>query len=431
MSRNHLGFTLFMSLLLIAPKIPLRISGGAERSSVSMGIVGLVLWYLIYPKKMFCFPRISIFHPSFWIIMFAIYAFVVSLLSTRIASIAYSVQFLLYVILGTVLMKQYAYNFSNMNHNRTRMIFFAIAILFSVGILISVLTGPIYPHQVGATQRQWAGFKIQHGVGFSEAYNMAAPVVVFFLAACIYMYRDKIWKKWILLNLLLFALLATLSRSAIFSFALALGFIHCLDSIVPLVRRASIKVSVLKVFGFVVLFFGSLIIILQSQATTKALMLGVFSGFDLTHQHGVVSRDMGLRFSLWAWGLDNWKSGGLLEMIFGGGFRSSMTVGAAWKDAHNVYITILGDFGIVGLALLLAALFVALFRYTNLILTDKAGAIERFGLVVVLTLSIHNTTGPYFYSPISLTLLIFTFAVTLRFIEYNRSGALKLIPCSK
>ena len=126
MSHNNIGFALFMSLLLIAPKIPLRIPGGAERSSVSMGIVGLVLWYLIYPKKMFCFPRISIFHPSFWIIMFAIYAFVVSLLSTKMASIAYSVQFLLYVILGTVLMKQYAYNFSNMNHNRTRLLFVAI-----------------------------------------------------------------------------------------------------------------------------------------------------------------------------------------------------------------------------------------------------------------------------------------------------------------
>ncbi len=431
MSHNNIGFALFMSLLLIAPKIPLRIPGGAERSSVSMGIVGLVLWYLIYPKKMFCFPRISIFHPSFWIIMFAIYAFVVSLLSTKMASIAYSVQFLLYVILGTVLMKQYAYNFSNMNHNRTRLIFFAIAIVFSVGILISVLTGPIYPHQVGATQRKWAGLAIQHGVGFSEAYNIAAPVAMFFLVACIYMYRGKTWKKCILLCLLLFALLATLSRGAIFSFALALGFVCFLDSIVPLVQRASIKVSVLKISGFVTLFFCSLIFILQSHATTRALMSGVLSGFGLTHQDGVVSRDMDARFSLWAWGMDVWTSGGLLKMIFGGGFRSSMTVGAAWKDAHNVYITILGDFGIVGLALLLAAFFVALFRYTNLILTDKAGAIERFGLVTVLTLSIHNVTGPYLYSPISLTLLIFTFAVTLRFTEHNRSCALNLIPCSK
>lgn len=413
MSRNNLGFALFMSLLLIAPKIPLRISGGAAGSSVSLGLAGLVLWYLAYPEKLFCFPRLNFSHPLSWLIIFAIYAFTVSVLSTDIVSIAYSLQYLLYVVLGTILMKRYKYNFANTNHNCARSIFFAIAIAFSVGILISVLTGPIYPHQVRTTQRQWAGLAIQQGVGFSEAYNIAAPVVIFFAAACIYLYRGKTWKKWILLSLLLFALLATLSRGAIFSFALALGFVYCLDSVEPLVQRFSVKVSVLKSIGFVALIFGSLILILVTHSTTKALLLAILSGFGLGHQHGVVSRAMAARFNLWAWGMDVWTSGGLLKMIFGGGFRSSMTVGAAWKDAHNVYITILGDFGIVGLALFLAALFVAFFRYTNLLLTDKAGRIERFGLMVVLALSIHNMTGPYFYSPICLSLLIFTFAITL------------------
>ena len=102
-------------------------------------------------------------------------------------------------------------------------------------------------------------------------------------------------------------------------------------------------------------------------------------------------------------------------MIFGGGFRSSMTIlsdRGTWKDAHNVYITILGDFGVVGLTLFLAALFVALLRYIRLFLTDKVGRIERFGLMAVLALSIHNLTGPYSYSPVCLSLLIFTLAVT-------------------
>ena len=415
MSRNNLGFVLFMSLLLIAPKIPLKIPGGAAGSSVSLGLAGLVLWYLAYPEKLFYFPRLNFSHPLSWLIIFAIYAFVVSLLSGRMVSIAYSVQFLLYVVIGSILTRRYRYNFANTNHNRARSIFFAIAIAFSVGILISVLTGPIYPHQVRTTQRQWAGLAIQQGVGFSEGYSMAAPVVIFFAAACIYLYRGKTWKKWILLSLLLFALLATLSRGAIFSFALALGFVYCLDSVEPLVRRVSIKVSALKNIGFVISALSFLIILigLGIYSVNKSVLIAILSGFGLSHQHGVVSRDMATRFNLWAWGMDVWTSGGLLKMIFGGGFRSSMTVGAAWKDAHNVYITILGDFGIVGLALFLAALFVAFFRYTNLLLTDKAGRIERFGLMAVLALSIHNMTGPYFYSPVCLSLLIFTFAVTL------------------
>lgn len=410
---NHVGFAVFMLLLLIAPKIPLRIPGGAERSSVSLGIVGLVLWYLTYSKKLFCFPRIKISHPLFWIIIFAIYAFIVSFLSTNIVSIVYSFQYLFYVVFGTVLMKRYRYNFYNTNHNCARSIFFAIAIVFSVGILVSVLTGPIYPQLTLATQRQWAGLRIQHGVGFSEAYSIAASPAIFFVAACIYLYRDKIWKKLILLSLLLFALLATLSRGAIFSFALTLGFVYCLDSVEPFTKRASIKVSVFKNIAFVAMIIGPLILIMMNHSTTKALLRAICVGFGLTPQHDVVSKDMAARFSLWTWGLDNWASGGLLKMIFGGGFRSSMTAGYAWKDAHNVYITILGDFGIVGLALFLAALFVAFFRYTNLILKNKAGRFEKFGLMVVLALSIQNMTGPYFYSPISLSLLIFTFAVTL------------------
>jgi O-antigen ligase len=378
-----------------------------------LGIAGLVLWYLTYPKKLFFFPRIKISHPLFWIITFAIYAFIVSLLAINIVSIVYSFQFLFYAVVGTVLMKRYRYNFYNTNHNHARSIFFAIAIVFSVGILVSVLTGPIYPQLAQATQRQWAGFLIQHGVGFSEAYSIAALPAIFFVAACIYLYRDKIWKKLILLSLLLFALLATLSRGAIFSFAIAMALAYCLDNLVPFIKRGNLKISVFKNIGFVAMIIGPLILITMNHSTTKALLRAIRVGFGLTPQHDVVSKDMAARFSLWTWGLDNWASGGLLKMIFGGGFRSSMTVGSAWQDAHNVYITILGDFGIVGLALFLAALFVAFFRYVRLFLTGKAQSIQKFGLLVLVALSIDNMTGPYFYSPISLFLLIFTFAVTL------------------
>lgn len=415
MSRNNIGFALFMSLLLIAPKIPLRISGGAAGSSVSLGLAGLVLWYLAYPEKLFCFPRLNFSHPLSWLIIFAIYAFIVSVLSTDIISIAYSLQYLLYVVLGTILMKRYGCNFANMNCKRARSILFAVGIVFSIGIVVSLFTGPIYPHQVRTTQRQWAGLAIQQGVGFSEAYNIAAPVVIFFAAACIYLYRGKTWKKWILLSLLLFALLATLSRGAIFSFALALGFVYCLDSVEPLVQRASVKVSVLKNIRFVTLTFAALVItlIVAIHSTNKWLLPAILSGLGLTHQHSVVSTDMAARFSLWAWGMDVWASGNLLRMVFGGGFRSSMTVGAAWKDAHNVYISILGDFGIIGLVLFLGTLSAAFFRYARLFLTGKARGIEKFGLLVLLTLSIDNMTGPYFYSPIPLSILIFTFAITL------------------
>lgn len=417
MSRNNLGFVLFMSLLLIAPKIPLKIPGGAERSSVSLGLAGLMIWFLACPKRPFSFPRIGAWHPLFWIIIFAIYAFVVSLLSESVVSIAYSVQYLLYVVLGTILMKRYGSNFANMNCKRARSILFAVGIVFSIGIVASFLTGPIYPHQVRSTQRHWAGLTIQQGVGFSESQNIAGPVVIFFLAACIYMYRGQTWKKCILLCLLFLALLSTLSRSPIISFLLAFAFVCCLDNFGPIIQRGSIKVSVLKDMAFVILAFSLSVtaFLLGTYCVNKSLPFAILSGFGLSQGYSTVSSDTSLRFGHWAWGMDMCASQSLLKMIFGGGFRSSMVAAdyGAWKDAHNMYITILGDFGILGLTLFLAALFVAFLRYARFFLTDKAGRAERFGLIAVLALSIHNMTGPYFYSPVCLSLLILTFAVTL------------------
>lgn len=67
----------------------------------------------------------------------------------------------------------------------------------------------------------------------------------------------------------------------------------------------------------------------------------------------------------------------------------------------------------IGFALFLGTLSAAFFRYTHSFLTGKARGIEKFGLLVLLRLSIDNMTGPYFYSPVCVSLLIFTFAVTL------------------
>ena len=247
---------------------------------------------------------------------------------------------------------------------------------------------------------------------------MAGVVIIFFLAACMYLYRGEVWKKWLLLCLFLSALLATLSRGAIFSFALALGFVYCLDSVEPLVQRASIKVSLLKNIRLVTFALAFVVIALTVAIylTNKSLLPAILSGFGLSQGYSVVSSDASLRLGHWAWGMDVWTSGGLLKMIFGGGFRSSMLISAGrgtWHTAHNMYITILGDFGVVGLTLFLGALFVAFFRYAHLFLTCKAQGIEKFGLLVLLALSIDNMTGPYFYSPVCLSLLIFVFAVTL------------------
>jgi hypothetical protein len=417
--RDHIGFALFMFLLLIAPKVPLgAIFGIAKKSSMSLGIIGLVLWYITSFKKPFYFPRIKISHPLCWLIIFAVYAFIISLFFINIISVIYSVQYLLYVLIGTILMKRYSPNFTNENCRCAYSILFAVAVVYSLGIIVSIFSGPIYPHQVLFTHGEWGGLLVQKGVGFAENQNMAGPVVMFFTAACIYLYHGKIWKKWIFLTLLLFALLGTLSRGSIFSFILAAIFVYCMDNAEPFSQRVAIKVTVFRdvVFFMLVMSFLIILIALGMYFFNKSYLIAILTGLGLDSQQGVVTRDVGARIYRWNGGINNWTSQSITKMIFGGGFRSSMVLEhnfRAWKDADNMYITFLGDFGIVGLVLFLVALFVAFFHYIRLFLVGKAQNFEKFGLLVLLSLSIDNMTGSFFYSPICLSLLIFTFVLTL------------------
>ncbi len=417
MSRNHAGFALFLFLLLIAPQIPVASLVGAARSNVSLGLAALLVWYLSYPKKLLYFPAISTSHPFLWLMLFAVYAFIISLLSTRITSISYAVQFLGYTILGTILFKRYARYCGGAGCYNSSWILFGIAAIYATGVLFSALMKPIYSYQL-QRHKSWESIDIQRSSGFCENPNMAGFVVVFFLFACLYLYRQAQWKRWLLFCLLLAAMLATVSRSAMFSCIAAAFFVYLIGMIEPLVQRASIKtkVSVHFVFAasavclFVVIFISSLWFVDQSFLSAH------FSGYGLTPQGDILSKDFTSRLELWKWGIDAWASHGTLRMIFGGGFRSSMTVlseRGTWMDAHNMYITILDEFGIVGLALFLVFLCTAFFRYLRKFLSAQAQNTDTFGLLVLLTLSIDNMTGTYFYSPICLSLLIFTMAVTL------------------
>lgn len=417
MLRNHIGFALFMLLLLIAPKIPIKIPGGIERSSVSLGLAGLIIWFLTYPGKIFHLPQIAPSHPLFWIILFAIYAFVVSLFSLSIVSIAYSVQFLAYAVLGTILMRRSAQDLLKTNWQSTDIILSGIALIYSVGILISLFTGPIYPHQTFWTIRHWGGLNIQQGVGFSESQNAAGAVAIFFIAAGAYMPRNETNQKQILVCLPLLALLATLSRSAIISFLLAFTLLFCLDKLSVITQRDRNKAPAVKDTGLVLLVLGFAVVaaLLGIYLVNKSLLQAVLSGFGLSGGPSVIWSDFCARLDLWRRGLNTWASKGLPAMVFGSGFRKSMAISSygTWYTPHNVYIAILGDFGIVGLVLFLTAIFKAMVHYARPLLTGKARRSEKFGLMVVSAMSIHNLTGEFFYSPICLSLLIFTLAATL------------------
>ena len=52
MKRDHFGFAVFIILLLLVPKLPIDLGNAApERSSLGLGAVGLVFWFLILKDR--------------------------------------------------------------------------------------------------------------------------------------------------------------------------------------------------------------------------------------------------------------------------------------------------------------------------------------------------------------------------------------------
>ena len=185
MLRSHLGFGLFLLLLLVAPKLPVALSGGAARSGVSLGFIGFIGWYLLCPERLFRYPVITVRHAFFWVLAFALYAFIISLLSTKTVSIAYSIQFLFYSVCGIALMGCRALRPAPLHSHTSRSILFAVGITYCLGVLVSVYVGPIYSHQTLATRRHWGGFIIPQGIGFAESQNIAGAVTIVFLMAIV------------------------------------------------------------------------------------------------------------------------------------------------------------------------------------------------------------------------------------------------------
>ena len=152
---------------------------------------------------------------------------------------------------------------------------------------------------------------IQRGVGFSENTNAAGLVLVFFLAACMFLYWDKAWRKWLVLSLLLLAMLVTLSRTAIVSFGVALAFVYSLAMLEPLLHRVSIKRWLVRNAGHFLLVSCSLIVGLISAILLfkPSLVAALMAGFGVAQRSGIIERDVTDRFALWAWGIEVWASG--------------------------------------------------------------------------------------------------------------------------
>ena len=419
MKRDHICFAILLFLLLIAPEVPLGVIhiSGPELSSFSIAFIGLLFWLLISPMSILRLrKRLS------WgvlVVFFALYGWMISLISGNLLSILYSLQYFFYTILGFLIIRTYFLKSLKLNEfHKISQVFIIIGIFFSLGILVSVIIGPIYPHQTQWTQRMVEDIFIQRGVGFTENPNVAGGIQIFFLAASIFLYPSGARYQRIATAIMAFGLLLTLSRSAILSFiAAALALVCIWFMRAMLAGKINYRLAYrLTTYVFLVCIIP---IILMALFQGDFGALGpdpsgkIILGLGLSN-YASIGEDASTRLELWNCGIRNWINQGALEAFFGVGFHNSNILNeyGVFSTPHNFYVNVLGDFGVVGFFFIFLALMGPLAKAcSKLFANPKRSGIFSFSFLTIASLCIHNMTGEFLYSQKYILLFLFSILV--------------------
>ncbi len=415
MKRDHIGFSVFLVLLLLAPKVPLNLGGALPTmSGIGLGAFGLVFWSLLVPGHLLHLrvPPASIS----MLCMFALYALVVSIVSMQLGSVAYALQYAVYVIFGWVLLASYLQRAAHMGQlNVVVHILVIIGLVYALGVIVSVWTGPFYSHQVLWSARNWEGYFIQQGVGFSEGTNIAGAVLIVFCALLFFGIKGRLIIGCAFVALA--ALMLTISRGSIFGFALGVSALWGLDGFRLLVNgrfRKKMLITTLIFVGIVAFVLSLGLFALPSGDLVSAMVAGFgFGDYGLFQSEST-------RIEYWRSGLQTWMDGNIWQLLFGRGFRVSMSLSeyGTWLTSHNMYITVLGDFGVIGLLLFLGAFVGFIVPVALRIVRDDGNGLERACFVAIVGLLAHNMTEAFLYSPVLITLVLMLFR--LKSVDYGR-----------
>jgi O-antigen ligase len=399
MDRPNLGFAIFLMLLLLAPKIP--VGGFDTDTNVSVGAAGFVMWLMLAPRLPL---RVVLAMPTvLGLIAFAVYILLVSLASGRLVSVAYAAQYACYAIAAGVLIPAYLVHRTRQGRQAEAWRILAwVGGIYLVGILLSLWTGPIYPHQVGMAVKHYGSVDILRGAGFAESANAAGGIAAVLAAFYLLLYRPARRMSLLLSVLALAGLIATLSRSAMIAFAGALFVLGVLLALRALLVRGTVRLR-LPVIPLALLVIGISAAALSFQHPTVS---AAWQRLVLDEER--LAHDVDKRLDHWLDGAETWADKPVVEQMAGSGFRSggANEFRGTHRSAHNAYVEMLNDFGLAGLLILLATLIVALCRATYAVLTQPDDRLSMFCLVGLSALMVHNATQVFFYSVVTLTFLI-------------------------
>jgi hypothetical protein len=420
-NKGHIFFSTFIVLLLFAPKTPIgHLSFVPARSSINMAVFVLIAWFLSSFKK----ETLKLFYPveSILLCTFAIFTLFPSVMSGKQISIAYSGQYIIYSILLVPLINQYLNDVIRKNElTITIYILTSIAVIYSIGVIISEFTGPIYPSQIHYYWKAIDGIIIRRGTGFSEGANTAGGVLMAFLSL---LFFQKI-RFYVIIKVILFiGLFITYSRASMIGFLLATNTLWAIEAVYAYLKRKECKKRLIKV-----LIIPSCVAVIYCIAPFISNQPYVETVFELYgfRGKGIVYQAEKGRVEHWNKGIDCLKNNSFSEKLIGKGFRRSSTITdyGTWTTPHNLYIAILADFGIIGI-LLFGAFTVYYLLFSLRGLTNSYKVINedifRGSFCAILSILAINLTEVYLYSPIFLFLLIFLLSLQ-NIVKLKKQGA--------
>jgi O-antigen ligase len=413
--RHNIGFALLLLLLFIAPELPLRVTGlSTGRQDIPLGFVGLSIWLLLSAP----YFGLKAFYKSKPIALFVFFGYYIvfpSIISFNLLSAAYSLHYFYFVFGCSVLVPAYLAFLSRQGRlGEAYSIFALVGAAYVAGILVSIWTGPFYSYAVASAMRHFHGTDVARAVGFAPSVNAAGGVAAVMAAFFLFIYGRQTRVGYSLALVSLLAMVATLSRSAILSFIAAVTGLG-LVCMLRLATRGARAVRTTKIVAYLAIplmlaaFVAASYLVLDASAR-RAAGDWVYNGLGLSSSIATTSADV--RLSLWQQGLAAWAEKPAWQQMLGSGFQTSakLNESGTYKTAHNAYIQMLNDFGLVGLLLLVSLLAMVIARLTVSIMIRGSDGINMFCFTALMTMTIHNMTEIFFYHPSSVMILVFIMA---------------------
>lgn len=412
MKKDHILFLLTLVLIFISPKFPIGqyITVLPDKSGISLGLLGFIIWAAFRPLYLIRIPN-KVSSTLLWV-FFALYILIISFISFNLSSIAYALQFFLYSYFVIFLIGNYLWRAQLHGEIPTMLRIIAfVSVVYGLGSIISVFTGPIYPHQVMAHARLWDGKWLQQGVGFGVNQNGVGGILLFFISFAWFCWQKNSLKEIAVLFILFVAIISTMSRSAIVALAISIIFTMMMTILALIFNYYSISLKrfttclLILIIVMLTVFSG-----IQFNGTNNDYLAWMFKeGFAAGDVTDMLEGESA-RFTAWEKGIDNWSESGSFHLLFGQGMKASSSFNSTnWNSPHNLYIAFLGDFGLLGFLLFL--LVILYYFYRSLTLSLSGNRIGFFGLFFLTGLLFHNMTECFLYGIEYVIILLITFLI--------------------